>query len=233
MVEASDSSEEAKKELLQEVAALRKQSVFALVLAVLFILITVYLYFQLQESEADLKVSYAQLEESNTSLQASKKQLEAQNDSITSLKNLLNDFREKYLQENLTTPATTPPNYPNRPRMYTRNQPNQADSWDSCFGYIVYIQDRRGSRVSEPIRKALKDKGAIVPAIEHMGDRIKFSSSVKYFHKEDKGMADFMQGLILKTLSSKNISYSVKQLPVTYIPNDKVPLGQLEVWIDT
>ncbi len=219
MLEEFDNSQEAKRGLLQEVTSLRKQSVIALILAILFIVVTVYLYFQLQESKEDLKVSYAQLE--------------VQNDSILDLKNQLNDFREKYLIENLPASVTLSPSYANRPGAYKKYSSTNADTWDACFGYIVYIQDRRGSRVSEPIRQALKDKGAIVPAIEHMGDRVKFSSSVKYFHKEDKGMADFMQGLILKTLSSKNIKYSASQLPVNYIANDKVPLGQLEVWIDS
>ncbi len=226
MVEALDNSEEAKRELLHEVNSLRKQSVIALILAILFILITVYLYFQLKQSNKDLDVS-------NESLQASKLELEAQNDSILTLKNQLNDFREKYLIENLPASVELSPNYAKIPRDYKKYSTTDSDTWDACFGYIVYIQDRRGSQVSEPIRQALKDKGAIVPAIEHMGDRVKFSSSVKYFHKEDKGMADFMQGLILKTLDSRKIRYSAKQLPVTYIANDKVPLGQLEVWIDS
>jgi len=226
MVEALDNSEEAKRELLHEVNSLRKQSVIALILAILFILITVYLYFQLKQSNKELDVS-------NESLQSSKLKLEAQNDSILTLKNQLNDFREKYLIENLPASVELSPNYAKIPRAYKKYSATNSDTWDACFGYIVYIQDRRGSQVSEPIRQALKDKGAIVPAIEHMGDRMKFSSSVKYFHQEDKGMADFMQGLILKTLDSRKIRYSAKQLPVTYIANDKVPLGQLEVWIDS
>lgn len=232
MVEAFDSSEEAKRGLLHEVASLRKQSVFALILAVLFILLTVYLYFQLRESQADLKVSYTQLEKSNANLQASQKLLEAQNDSILELKNQLNDFREKYLIENLPATVELSPSYANRPRAYRKYSTANDGTWDACFGYIVYIQDRRGSKVSDDIREALKEKGAIVPSIEHMGESVKFSNEVRYFHKEDKGMADFMQGLILKTLSSKQISYSEQQLPVSYIANDQVPLGQLEIWID-
>lgn len=231
MVEASDSfEEEAKRGLLQEVAALRKQSVFALILAVLFILVTVYLYVQLRESQADLKASYARLKVSNDSLQASKKQLEAQNDSITNLKNQLDEFREKYLKENSPYAATYSPNYPNRPRIARQIPP--GGEWESCFGYIVYVQDRRGNRVSAAIRQALKDKGAIVPAIEHMGDRMKFESEIRYFHPEDKDMADFMQQLIMKTLNTKNISFPARRLPVTYVQNKKAPLGQLEVWID-
>ncbi len=216
MVEAFDNSEEAKRELLKEVTSLRKQSVFALILAILFIVVTVYLYFQLRES--------------NKNLEASKTQLEIQNDSITGLKNLLSGFREQYLKEN--APATVSPTYSNRPRDYSAVQPSNADTWETCFGYIVYIQDRRGSRVSELIRQALKDKGALVPAIEHMSDLKKSDRSVRYFHKEDKGMAEFMQGLVLKTLDSNKIAYSAGQLPVTYIAKGKVPLGQLEIWID-
>lgn len=220
--EVFDSSEEARKGLLHEVTSLRKQSLFALVLAILFIVITVYLYFQLQERKKDL-------EKSNTGLKNSKVQLEAQNKKINDLNEQLNEFRQQYLKENA---ASQPKKYSSVGK-YPSTAAVKTDTWQSCFGYIVYIQDRRGSRVSESIRQALKDKGAIVPAIEHMGERVKFSSSVRYFHREDKAMADFIQALIMKTLDSSKIAYSATQLPVSYIANDKVPLGQLEIWIDS
>lgn len=89
MVELLDSSEKAKKDLLQEVAAFRKQSLVALILAVLFLLITVYLYYELKQSKTALKTSNTTLEMTNARLKASEKRLEEQNNEILALNKAL------------------------------------------------------------------------------------------------------------------------------------------------
>ncbi|MBU1822627.1 MAG: hypothetical protein KKG00_14105 [Bacteroidetes bacterium] len=229
MVEALDSSEEAKKNLLQEIAALRKQSVIALVLAVLFILITVYLYFQLQGSKESLRESYTQLKNSE-------EQLEAQNLKIKSLNAELDTFRQTILAaerppEVAAPPVMSAPSPGFTPR-YNNEQYVVESGTQACLGYIIYIQDRRGSKVSAALRKTLKDKGAIVPAIEHIAPSRAFRSSIRYFHEGDEKIATYLQEVALATLGAEKVSYSARQLPIQFIPNKKVPLGQLEVWID-
>lgn len=233
MLEALDSSEKAKQELLQEVIAFRKQSVFALILAVLFLLITVYLYYELKQSKTALKTSNAVLEETNARLKASEKQLEEQNLKIVALNKALDPFRQQYIQENAPVAAGSPEPYSGRLTWGRQRGTLKNDAGKPLVGYIIYMQDRRNSKVSETLRQALVQKGAIVPAVEHMGDRLKFASSVRYFHQEDRAVADLVRTTVLDALKSKQSSGSPKQLPVQYTVGKKVPLGQLEVWLDT
>lgn len=100
------------------------------------------------------------------------------------------------------------------------------------MGYIIYMQDRRGSKVSQALRQILTEKGAIVPSIEHIGNRLKFANSVRYFHEEDKVVANRVQKILLDALNPKQVSDSPIQLPIQYIAGEKVPLGQLEVWLN-
>ncbi len=233
MVEALDSSEKAKRELLQEVAAFRKQSVFALILAVLFLLITVYLYYELKQSKTALKTSNAALEKTNARLKSSEKQLEEQNAKILALNTALDPFREQYIKDNVAVAANVPRTYRRLPTWGQEKSTLRNDYNKPLMGYIIYMQDRRGNKVSEVLRQALTEKGAIVPAIEHMSDRVKFTSSVKYFHKEDKAIGDLVQKLLVNTLNLKQTSDSGVQVPVQYTVGKKVPLGQLEVWLDS
>ncbi len=230
MLEALDSSQEAKRELWQEVASFRKQSVFALILAVLFLLITVYLYYELKQSKTALKASNAALEKTNARLKSSEKQLEEQNAKILALNTALDPFREQYVKENT---RKLPRAYARVPELNSKKGILKTDSGKPLMGYIIYMQDRQGGKDSEVLRQALKEKGAIVPAIEHMGDRLKFASSVRYFHQEDKATADLVQKLLLTTLGLKQKSDLQVPMPVQYTGSKKVPLGQLEVWLDT
>jgi septal ring factor EnvC (AmiA/AmiB activator) len=231
MVEALDSSEEAKKNLLQEIAALRKQSVIALVLAVLFILITIYLYFQLQQSKEDLRESYARLEDSNKKLIASEKQLESMNKELDNFRQTIIAAERSSETAASEEVAMAPP--PTRyAQVYKSKQKGKAGADQSCLGYVIYIQDREGSGVSAALRQTLKDKGGIVPAIEHIAPSRAFSSSVRYFHEEDKDIATYLQQTALATFRGQKGASSAQPLPIQFIPNKKVPLGQLEIWID-
>lgn len=99
------------------------------------------------------------------------------------------------------------------------------------FGYIIYIQDAEKGEASTDLQKILKEKGAIVPAIQSQNLPAEFRTSIKYFHQQDGRNAQGVKELMLRILRKNKIVVTDKDIPVTYVANAKVSLGQLEVWI--
>lgn len=99
------------------------------------------------------------------------------------------------------------------------------------FGYIIYIQDAKKREASTDLQEMLKAQGAIVPAIQSRNLPARFGTSIKYFHQQDEKNAQGVKNLLLGILRKNKIDATEKDIPVTYVFNAKVSLGQLEVWV--
>lgn len=98
-------------------------------------------------------------------------------------------------------------------------------------GNIIYIQDTKKRKATADLREALKEKGAIVPAIQSKNLPGNFATSIKYFHKQDEKAAKDVKRLLQTTLKNNGIGAGNAAVPITYVANAKVSLGQLEVWV--
>ncbi len=271
-------SEEVRQNLLKEIASMKKQSVFSLVFAIICVIVMVYLFFRLRESNRKLIQAKAKLAQQNLVL-------EEQKLTLTNFKNELDAWRmsllkvdslpqESTVPEPIIVPeevATIPEPVLERPTISvrTRRPPTRANdplpdnsassppevsqeealrpmivyqtqrydlrqqqsaSKSLCFGYIIYIQDARKGEVSADLQKTLKEEGAIVPAIQSKNLPARFGTSIKYFHQEDEKSAQWVKKLLLDLLKKNGVRLA-KDIPVIYVSNAKVSLGQLEVWI--
>ncbi|MCF0069312.1 hypothetical protein LZD49_02440 [Dyadobacter sp. CY261] len=212
-----DDFENAQSRLSQEITSLKKQSVLALALAVVFIISTIVLMIQVKDANKQLKVS--------------EDRLKVMNDSIQDLNKQLNTWRVSLITKEPEEPAVKA--NPSRPHISAGQllpDPSAiAEPPKPFLGLIVYIHDRKGSQVSDTLKAALLEKGAIVPSIQHIGNTMKFGNAVKYFHKNENQTAETLKGQLDLILGTKAIQARV---PVRYLANDKVPIGQFEVWID-
>lgn len=131
--------------------------------------------------------------------------------------------------QNPTTAAVQVPFEPMIYRTKTQHYGLREESVSKsiCFGYIIYIQDAKTREASIELQKMLKEKGAIVPAIQSKNLPRNFATSIKYFHKEDERAAQWVKEVLPNILKKQGAD----AIPVTYIANAKVSLGQLEVWI--
>lgn len=209
--------EYAQSRLSQEITSLKKQSVLALALAVVFIISTIVLMIQVKHANQQLK--------------ASEDRLKVMNDSIQDLNKQLNTWRVSLITKKPEKPkGGTSPSRPHISAGYEIAAPVAVPEPPKPFlGLIVYIHDRRGSQVSDTLKAALLAKGAIVPSIQHIGSSMKFGNAVKYFHPNESQTAETLKSQLDQILGRKAIQARV---PVRYLANDKVPIGQFEVWID-
>jgi hypothetical protein len=209
--------EHAQSRLSQEITSLKKQSVLALALAVVFIISTIVLVIQVKHANKQLKVS--------------EDRLKIMNDSIQDLNKQLNTWRVSLITKEPKKPKkNVNPSRPNISAGYEIAIPVVvAEPPKPFLGLIVYIHDRKGSQVSDTLKAALLAKGAIVPSIQHIGNSMKFGNAVKYFHPNESQTAETLKSQLDQILGRKAIQARV---PVRYLANDKVPIGQFEVWID-
>ena len=286
MIEESNYDKEVKERLLQELASMKKQSVFSLLFAIICVIVMVFLLFKLRESNRNLNHAREKVAQQNDSL-------EARNVAITNLKNELDAWRMSLLEVDsipasvanpepimvpeevaiangpepiIERPTTLPPrirryrasrtpangdysvaqsetgtasdqmqqevrvSYQAQAQQYTLKK-EEAISKTPFFGYIIYIQDARKRDASADLQEILKEKGAIVPAIQSQNLPARFRTSIKYFHQQDEKNAQGVKKLLLGILRKNKIDVAEKDVPVIYIANAKVSLGQLEVWI--
>ncbi|SDE46355.1 hypothetical protein SAMN04487996_105120 [Dyadobacter soli] len=209
--------EHAQSRLSREITSLKKQSVLALALAVVFIISTIVLLIQVKHANNQLKVS--------------EDRLKVMNDSIQDLNKQLNTWRVSLITKEPEKPKVKP--NPSRPHISAGYEialpPVAAEAPKPFLGLIVYIHDRKGSRVSDTLKAALLEKGAIVPSIQHISNKMPFGNAVKYFHPNESQTAETLKSQLDQILGKKAIQAKV---PVRYLANDKVPIGQFEVWID-
>lgn len=228
--EEFDNSQES---LHRQITGLKKQSTLALLLALVMVIFTAYLLISLKSS--------------NTNLTNSRNELKAMKDSIQNLNVQMNEWRESLLlkkqQESTTyqseirySVAPPPPPIPAqssstptesvRSPSYSYKTKNEGE----FFGYIIYIQDYKNSKVSDKLHEEFTQQGAIAPRIEHIGNSKKFGNAIKYFHPNEQKAAENIRQQVMETLKSSNITDVNMQL--NYIENDKVPAGQFEIWIN-
>lgn len=209
--------EQAQSRLSQEITSLKKQSVLALALAVVFIISTIVLIIQVKHANKQLKIS--------------EDRLKVMNDSIQDLNKQLNTWRVSLITKEPEKPKEVA--NPSRPRISAGHEIAVpvviAEPLKPFLGLIVYIHDRKGSQVSDTLKAALLAKGAIVPSIQHIGNSMKFGNAVKYFHPNESQTAETLKSQLDQILGRKAIQVRV---PIRYLANDKVPIGQFEVWID-
>ena len=286
MTDDPNYSEEVRQNLLREIASMKRQSVFSLIFAILCVIVMVYLFFRLRESNRELTQAKEKLAEQNLTL-------EEQKLALTNFKNELDAWRMSLLEVDslpdelaqpepimlpedvalAAEPVLARPTIPKRARRNLPRRPQtsggsvaetdqagasapavvqaapepmvmyqtQAQHYDLnkqqstakslCFGYIIYIQDAKKGEVSTDLQKLLKEKGAIVPAIQSKNLPARYRTTIKYFHPQDEKSAQWVRKLLLDTLKKNRISMAEADVPVTYVANAKVSLGQLEVWI--
>lgn len=209
--------EHAQSRLSREITSLKKQSVLALALAVVFIISTIVLIIQVKHANKQLKIS--------------EDRLKVMNDSIQDLNKQLNTWRVSLITKEPEKPKERP--NPSRPHISASHEiavpAVVAEPPKPFLGLIVYIQDRKGSQVSDTLKAVLLEKGAIVPSIQHIRTSMKFGNAVKYFHPNESQTAEALKSQLDQILGKKAIQARV---PVRYLANDKVPIGQFEVWID-
>jgi hypothetical protein len=209
--------EHAQSRLSQEITSLKKQSVLALALAVVFIISTIVLIIQVKHANNQLKIS--------------EDRLKVMNDSIQDLNKQLNTWRVSLITREQEKPKEN--SKPSRPHISAGHEIAipivVAEPPKPFLGLIVYIHDRKGSLVSDTLKAALLAKGAIVPSIQHIGNSMRFGNAVKYFHPNESQTAEMLKSQLDQILDRKAIQARV---PIRYLANDKVPIGQFEVWID-
>ncbi|MPR34378.1 hypothetical protein [Salmonirosea aquatica] len=287
MKEELNYSEEVKRELLSEIASMKRQSVFSLIFAIMCVVGMVYLFYRLRASNRKLTEAKEKLAQQNVVL-------EEQKASLTTFKNELDAWRMSLLEVDsipasvaepeaasasgdfvqtvdsvpvIERPTTRIRRFQNRSRLQngTENasledpgevpspaseialdrptvvyeakaqqyslKKQEAISATPFFGYIIYIQDATRRQASDELLKILKEKGAIVPAIQSKNLPPRFPTSIKYFHPQDEKNAEAVRNLLLTVLVKDKEGQTKLEIPVTYISNAKVSLGQLEVWI--
>lgn len=226
---------DAQQALVSQITALKKQSVLALLLAIVFILATVYLVISLNRKKKEVEQLNASLTVSDGKLRENIKALGALNDSIQHLNKQLDTWRQSLIQDKPPVLIDNQQEFQNSARynsiVRSRIRSITLNS-QQFFGFIVYIQDRKGSMVSDTLRKVLSNKGAIVPDIQHMKPTFKFANSVKYFHPEDRAMAENIRQQLSDILTYKQIGLESAGMRVLYLANKTVPRGQFEIWID-
>ncbi len=218
------------EELAEQITALRKQSVLALFIALIFILTTVYLIVSLNSKKKEVDKLNSHLMVSDSVLRENLLALKKLSDSIQHLNKELDSWRVSLIDER--TKETAQARYDLQSLSRVPRIRRAVVNSDVFFGYIVYIQDRKNSRVSDTLKTALSKLGAIVPDIQHMKPTMKFSNTIKYFHPQDKETAEKIQDELTAILDMKQIGVGSTGLRVVYVPKKKVPVGQFEVWID-
>lgn len=274
-----DEFENSQERFVKQITGLKKQSTFALLLALVLVLITAYLIISLNKSNNNLTTSRNELKEMKDSIQYLNEQMNKWRESlildqkqstnypyeiaasfqdelapvpfppppspiaqdlkeydrisqkrtatIFSSKSTDLDKYTEYSQSHAAFPSAIPAPPPKPSNMpYNSKQKNNSD----FFGYIIYIQDYKNSKVSDTLSKILMQHGAIVPRIEHIGTSKKFGNAVKYFHPNEKKAAESIQQMVMQILDGKNLTNV--RMPVNYLDNDKVPVGQFEIWIN-
>ncbi|TDE14828.1 hypothetical protein [Dyadobacter psychrotolerans] len=223
---AKQEPDSTREDFIAQITALKKQSVFALLLALVLIITTVYLLILLDQRKTELAAS-------ETTLIAKNAELSTMSDSVQKMNKQMETWRQLQMQTEKNE------------RVRTASPIRTADGFivaahidakvvraKRFFGYIIYIQDRRKSAISDTLRSILTLEGAITPAIQHIGSAMKFKNSVKYFHDSDKGAAEDILSLLLNLIKERNLSLAEKNLPVIIRAKGKVPVGQFEIWID-
>ncbi|MFB9294536.1 hypothetical protein [Persicitalea jodogahamensis] len=289
MIENPDYSDEVKGRLLHELASMKKQSVFSLLFAIICVVVMVFLFYKLRESNRELTRAKEKLARQNDLL-------EDQKVVLTNFKNELDAWRMSLLEVDSipiqlepevvmmpgeaampagAEPVLERPTMPvqsNKPRVRSPQTSGPVQSEDNdpwvqgslpqavqqpsepmvaqqaqtqhyelkkqgsasrsiCFGYIIYIQDAKAREASKELQKMLKEKGAIVPAIQSRNLPRSFRTSIKYFHQEDERAAQWVSKILRGILKERGVNVRTTDIPVTYVSNAKVSLGQLEVWV--
>lgn len=230
-------SSEIKAELTEKIASLKKQTILWLVLVLVCVIASLFLF-------SALKRTNHSLADSTQALKIMRDSLEKSSDSLATLSELWrkhvielnqkNDSLQKFGDKSPieTTQESHLPNT-STPKPHKTTVPLPAVSKEKNYlGFLVYIQDRKESKMSTVFRTALQGKGFTVPRIEHIGSAKTFTNAVKYFHKEDEQVAFAIQAQLLEILKQNNLPSTKKDMGVSYINIKTVPIGQFEIWID-
>jgi hypothetical protein len=116
------------------------------------------------------------------------------------------------------------------------NELKVSDPKQSEQAATVYIQFQ-GSTTRERInllRSSLKAKREhwAVPAAERIEKS--FGQSIRYFRPEDEKLAESVKAELIRAAGlhlSQALQSNVQNLRVVYVKRDRVPKGQIEIWI--
>jgi hypothetical protein len=225
-----------REQLEEKITSLKKQTIWSLLIVLILIIAAVFLNIQLKKSNRSLEKVKADLEDSTRALKRAKDSLafysekwrrslinsNDKNISLSgSLKNLANVKslkREDSFKDSLPESSES---------TLTENNSNNFS------GYIIYIQDRKTSKLSSAFKIALEKQGFTVPRIEHIGSSLNFQNSIRYFHSDDKKIAITIQATLLEIMKQSNVPAEKQDFTVGNPGiSKKVPRGQLEIWVD-
>ncbi len=214
----------------RQIRSLKRQSIVALLLALVLIVYSLYLLAKLDTAKQKLLETNEVLEASKDSLTRSNKALTVMNDSIGKLNAELDGWRQGLAAQNNPSFQANANSAGHRTvSKYLTNE--RALTRGVFLANIIYIHDRNGNKVSAPLQQYLIDQGAIVPGIEHISPKMRYASTVKYWHPEDLPLATELLRQV-KAMYEKYKS-PVANLEVRLQKADKkVPKGQFEIWID-
>jgi hypothetical protein len=223
-------------QLEEKITNLKKQTIWSLLIVLFLIIAAVFLNIQLKKSNRTLEKVKADLEDSTRALKRAKDSLAFYSEkwrsslinsndknislsgSLINLENVKSLRREDSFN---TSPSASP---------YSNPTENESHNFS---GYIIYIQDRKTSKLSPAFKKALEKQGFTVPRIEHIGPSLNFQNSIRYFHPGDKKIAITIQATLLEIMKQSNVPLEKQNLIVSN-PGiaKKAPRGQLEIWVD-
>lgn len=236
-----------KEHILGKIAALRRQGMIFLILILVGIITTLVLVMRLKITKSDLESEKARsdslaqaleafrqevlrpvemTEHAGEPIHASKLPHVPERDESASTKPTKEKPKESAMKVLQSSPPLT-----QKVELIYKGERKMVVTKGPLFGYLIYLQDREGSQVAPQLRQTLKAQGAIVPDIQHMKGAESFITTVKYFHVEDVAAAQAVYAELEATYKALNIPFNGKA-PDSKPYNAKVPVGQLEVWME-
>ncbi|MEO6287508.1 MAG: type II toxin-antitoxin system HicA family toxin [Dyadobacter sp.] len=225
-----------REQLEEKITSLKKQTIWSLLIVLVLIIAAVFLNIQLKKSNRSLEKVKLDLEDSTRALKRAKDSLAFYSEkwrsslinsndknislsgSLINLENVKSLRRDDSYQNNQ---SALPESY------------SAENDYNNFSGYIIYIQDRKTSKLSSIFKKALEKQGFTVPRIEHIGSSLHFQNSIRYFHPDDKKIAITIQATLLEIMKQSNVPLEKQNLIVSNPGiSKKVPRGQLEIWVD-
>lgn len=94
---------------------------------------------------------------------------------------------------------------------------------------LIQFRDNQSRSTAEALRKELTDNNLIAPGVDQID--AEFTSSIRFFHEEDRALAEKVADITKKFLTSKNIAFNPVIQSLSKSRQTGQP-GQIEIWID-
>ncbi len=94
---------------------------------------------------------------------------------------------------------------------------------------LIQFRDEQSRSTAEALSKELRDNDLIAPGVDHVEGE--YTSSIRFFHEEDRALAERVAGITKKFFSSRNINVNPVIQSLSKSRQTGQP-GQIEIWID-